>query len=653
MGRHKYLSGFRLDLRHRAQAFVILVTPAFAEWLKDDFIEDVIRTMTYHFGHRISKRVTVVSAVVDGLAPSPDDIPIAERVGPLQGISILYGLKHQILSAKSMWKPESFKDTSKDPDKLSHLILLGQIPIKQRESSLRVSISLPLANTLFVNGQHSTLEVSQWMRSSRDRYTLVRSAQKQYQHIKAFYHGNTMIPPIFVPAVPLTLPRRIASGLGNIVRQLSFERRGGDIRPASSELETQVTRYMKFSKLHTTIGVWALIYRKELLDPNLKATTLERTEELQSTWGNDDENLRFVGTRLALGAILCRVGEWLPLARYNPLDVCKRLICSVSGGGGWGAKQGLLSLDPQITHGDIPSAGADYISDSMQESQNPTLGNLARPGDYIQFFTIKPSKLKDHKSSMEESSPSTVALGENPSVAGDGPPDSKYITKQPEISGLASKEYNDIDWSKRVVFGVVPSTIDELPKSDTTEASSSRNGTVPLAFRKGEFGAVSESGVYLYAPHKRGINSTKFEHINTKIDMPYSFLYIDQLVTLPPREPGKSKLKPSLGSTGSSDIKNVSSASESAKESQSTTTGKRPSQKGAAEVSGQQNASTSKANQVSDSTIRKTRVGHTRWPKFLPKKEKPKKEKPLNIRKIKTHHKERTFRFRLDENRSS
>ncbi|KAB8299076.1 hypothetical protein EYC80_001198 [Monilinia laxa] len=520
------------------EAIVVLVTPAFAQWLEDDsFIKGLLERLTYHHGEGKTSYAVAVGAVVDGLAPSPNDILRAERTGPLEGLSFMHGSRTQVLTSKSVWKPESFKTNTTNPDKLAHLILSGKSRSKQSEQALATTISLPLANTLFVNGKHSTLEVSQWSRRGGCEYKRIRYVEKQYQHIKAFHHESTMVPPIFVPAVPLSLPRPIANGLGNIVRQLAFGPEDTDNRPASSELETQVTRYMEYSKLHTNIGVWALIYRKGILDPNLKATTLEATENLESIWGNDEENLRFVGTQLALGAILCRV---------------------VSGGGGWGAKQGLLSLDPQVTYEDVSPATFEYTPYSTEHGQGTTLGNLARRGDYIQFFTINPDKLKDYDSLMKDSASAEVSDLDS-SASDEELAVEKYITKEPEKTGLDLREASDLSWSKRSVFGVVPSTIDKLPTSEVSGESTAPAKTAPfLTFRKGEFGAVSESGIYLHSSHQKRVNDTSYEHINTKIDMPYSYLYREQPGTSH-IETTEYQLKRLLGPRGPHDADGIAS----------------------------------------------------------------------------------------------
>ncbi|QSZ32110.1 hypothetical protein DSL72_001679 [Monilinia vaccinii-corymbosi] len=611
------------------EAVVILVTPAFAKWLEDDenFIKPLLKSFTYHHENGKLNSVVVVGAVVDGLAPSPNDIPIAERVGPLEGFSFMHGLRTQVLGQKNVWNPELFKKSTTDADKLSHLIILGKPRRNPGEHSLATTIHLPLANTLFVNGKQSTLEISQWTRRSGGEYKRLRSGLKQYQHIKAFHHESTMIPPIFVPAVPLTLPRPIASGLGNIVRQLSFGPEDTDNRSASSELETQVTRYMKYCGLDTTIGVWALIYRTGLLDPNLKAMTLERTENLESTWGDDEKNLRYVGSRLALGAILCRV---------------------VSGGGGWGAKQGLLSLDPQVTYEDIASPRFDYTPQSIEEGQDSTLGNLARRGDHIQFFTINPDKLKEYEAPMEDLASAEPSSSDS-SVSDEKVALEKYITREPAKTDLNLRESLDLTWSHRSVFGVVPSTIDKLPKSDTAEESTAR---VPFfSFRKGEFGAVSESGIFLHSSHQKRLQDTGYEHISTKIDMPYSYLYRDQPGTLH-TETAEYKLKRALGPRGARDADGIAPPRKMAKVFKAIH-GRFPTREEEAlrlfeerreiffkvhgyrpypEEAERLKLAAAKSRlafgdddwdaRQNEPPLRKIRVGHTQWPKFSPQEEK-------------------------------
>ncbi|KAF7955984.1 hypothetical protein EAE96_004905 [Botrytis aclada] len=648
------------------EAVVILVTPAFANWLEDEnFIKRVLECFTYHHVDGKPNYIVVVGAVVDGLAPSPDDIPIAERAGPLEGFSFLHGLRSRVLRPDNVWNPESSKDNSTNPDKLSYLIISGNKSQKPWELALSTTISLPLANTLFVNGKHSTLEIAKWTRRNEGEYKCIQREQKQHQHIKAFHYENTMIPPIFVPAVPLTLPRPIANGLGNIVRQLSFGSGDTDNRPASSELETQVTRFMEYSNLRTSIGVWALIYRKELLDPNLKTSTLESAEDLESTWGNDDKNLRFVGTQIALGAILCRV---------------------VSGGGGWDAKQGLLSLDPQMTYEDIVSASFEYNDQSMDKAQDSTLGNLARRGDHIQFFTINPTKLKEPGTPMDISDSNGTIDAD--SIVNDKVTRKGLLTQEPEKTELNLRDATDLSWTSRTTFGVVPSTIDKIPSYDIHDSSTSSSETLPfLTFRKGEFGAVSESGIYLHSSHQKRINAKSHELINTKIDMPHSYIYRDQPGTSPKQTAEYKERMNSLFGRFSSDAKNNESLFEMTSRF-IVTTGRVPTKEEQKELLEKCNINPrreaakkkggatyarmlvweaeqetknmilqarllSRENGMGEAfekifpeveermVIRKKRVGHTRWPKFVEDKER----KEISVRKVEGFPTQKKFRF--------
>lgn len=61
----------------------------------------------------------------------------------------------------------------------------------------------------------------------------------------------------------------------------------------------------------------------------------------------------------------------------------------MSGGGEWGAKASLLSLDPQTTYG---VQSEDDELDRFQRSfhgENTADGATVRPGDYVQFFVEK------------------------------------------------------------------------------------------------------------------------------------------------------------------------------------------------------------------------------------------------------------------------
>jgi hypothetical protein len=145
----------------------------------------------------------------------------------------------------------------------------------------------------------------------------------------------------------------------------------------------------------------------------------------------------------------------------------------VSGGGGWGPKEGLLSLDPQTSY-DIPSeARFDFSSGTLEEAQASALGNIVQAGGSIQFF---------------------AAL-------------------HPTSDHLPQKSTR----KNALTFGAVPSKADEFglpPNGDESELEGEN-----LSFLWDQFGCVSESGMFL---QYRGEASQKWLANTTKVDLPYS-----------------------------------------------------------------------------------------------------------------------------------
>jgi hypothetical protein len=149
----------------------------------------------------------------------------------------------------------------------------------------------------------------------------------------------------------------------------------------------------------------------------------------------------------------------------------------VSGGGGWGAKQGLLSLDPQTTYTQNNDIPLEFTGTSLEEQQASALGNIAQPGSYIRFFT---------RSSW-----------------------SSWTNEE------TTKRVKFFDPTARtVVVGTSPSTIDDIPG----EAAHGEEEFIRL--RSGYFGCVSQSGVFI----DKKLTDAEPTH-RTKLDMPNSFLF--------------------------------------------------------------------------------------------------------------------------------
>jgi len=186
--------------------------------------------------------------------------------------------------------------------------------------------------------------------------------------------------------------------------------------------------------------------------------------DVKSAW-TDDTDATLIGRWIDKGAKFCRV---------------------LSGGGGWGIKQGLLSLDPQTVYGTVNEPQYDYSTQTLQGQQASALGNLAAPGSTIQFF------LADNKSSSE--------------------PSARFMLPRGVLQRSA-------------VIEAVPSTIDDIPDA------SEKLGTPSKARCKiypGHFGAASESGLYLETPiTSLTVQGPKARIVSTKIDLPYSSVFQD------------------------------------------------------------------------------------------------------------------------------
>jgi len=86
----------------------------------------------------------------------------------------------------------------------------------------------------------------------------------------------------------------------------------------------------------------------------------------------------------------------------------------VSGGGGWGAKQGLLSLDPETTYAQPEQNDIDAFVKAFEErnSAEPSSG-LVSPGSYV-LFCVEPYLTTEQKKSLRL--PPVLSLGVSPSA---------------------------------------------------------------------------------------------------------------------------------------------------------------------------------------------------------------------------------------------
>lgn len=261
-------------------AAVILASPRHASWLTDtEFMTGLTRVLLrkqLNAQERsspasLSRTFHTLTAVVDGLHPKAGSQEMQE------GLSVQFGSQHRLLP--DLWDeapietPEIQKRPLVGPDlESAHVSVILSQPTELRRGH---TVTLPLANTLFHNGQRTTLMASEWLVGSKDQcVTLSRMIAKRTQKIDL--SKSNMLPRhdarefrMLCPLVPITHPRKIVEGLGNILAKVDIE---GELAPASKELQVNIPlllqarqSWSEYDSKSARVGVWALIIPEHLL----------------------------------------------------------------------------------------------------------------------------------------------------------------------------------------------------------------------------------------------------------------------------------------------------------------------------------------------------------------------------------------------------
>ncbi|KAF4979904.1 hypothetical protein FZEAL_3985 [Fusarium zealandicum] len=420
-------SQIKLTNPSRHDAAVILATPEYAQWLEqDDFMSEFVELLS---GSEKMSQFHVLGAVVDFIAP-----PMPKNT-PIHGISILRGSLDSIL-------PE----------------LWTQAPPRAREDANKVAaltidlgnphLTLPLANTTFLNHRTSTLIASRYDLSG-ETPKLVERSEKHWQQVTLPL--KEQLPSvgdlgIWAPLVPLTHPRVVTESFGNIVRRVNVD---DDSVPASNELEPAVDELhsRKSDLVQAPMGVWAMI-----TPPTFGSNISRSTDPDPDSTFDEKHNVTdlITSTSSRLHELYGQGG---------------RLYQILSGGGGWGAKKGLLSLDPQRTH--FALSEEEEMQRFIQAMDG---GNFVPVGSKIQFFA------------STETSTDGVSGTTGPGV----------------VFGTASK--------------VEPSADDVPSESESTVLDN-------------HFGALSSDGVFVTSPDAAAETTPGFNN-DWKLNVPHSRIFV-------------------------------------------------------------------------------------------------------------------------------
>lgn len=442
---------------------MLLATPSLAHFLDlDAFLKPVIERLYQgpqirdNAAHELNIRS--ISAVVDAL-PAAKTAKVDGRAATAEGLSFLMSSA----SYNGMGEYAAPAAAAGDNDGPATLqFVSGNTSSSLTQSTRRVirSLTLPVANTLFVNGQRTTLLEDHWNVKILDAKPVVehrgRRPLKNYRislgcAADGFLDGH-------VPLQSLTPRRTISSCMGNVLARIEIE---GRAVPASQELEKTIPEYIKSHPERASRGpllVYALV--RSPGKPSSENVEMKK----------DGEPASPVLSGLWRGARLYKV---------------------TGGGGGWGQKQGLLSLETAI---DFESRGSTLqFPDPDQDEVMPfemASQDMIPAGSTVEFLVNTDDEVPTPESTFSDPK-------ERPHVQ-------RHSTST-WVLGTAS------DLENRIHHGSVA------------------NSEVPGAvFLPGRFGMVSYGGAALAsdempaAKERFSPTSSPFESSRTRLDVPDS-----------------------------------------------------------------------------------------------------------------------------------
>jgi hypothetical protein len=374
------LPEFTVKESHCIRNVIILATPSLAHVLeRKDFLQSIVARIytTSEMPTSQESRLPELDLEIRSLATIVDALPYGETtVAPQhdsEGLSILFS-SGSINGEPALPGSVGDDDTNYTLSFISRKSPNTLLPSIQGHQPMAIRyMTLPVANTFFVNGNRATIFEDVWKVSFSSSSTTSDQEQGRFvpniSHekrqdlrtatIEAGFQG-TDLGRCELPLTPLTMPRNITKAMGNVVTEIQLPER---TVPASTELESSVSRYLSVNPQAASAGP-LLIYAS--VRPPISGTS--------------------------------PVVETLPQDRLHSISLidtfkgCTRLFRVTGGGGGWGKKQGLLSLDPAVDFD-----GEGVISSFPHIGDVDDIGQVFEPkgmmplGSTIQFWVWEKS----------------------------------------------------------------------------------------------------------------------------------------------------------------------------------------------------------------------------------------------------------------------
>lgn len=489
----------RVSGHYTPVSLVLLLTPGLARHALDDNLPTAVFNRLSPRPAKAKGHVHFTSAVVDRLPAELGNPGGSEGMAYL----LLRDVPVQQPGDKTLYQQSAQKPGS----------LTFRVPrVSHNDQPAQVSdyeFQLPLSQTVFTTGLVSTLIDRTYIvepKTMKLELLSENKLEKQTLQLPAMLAKNS---PHYVtmPLVPLTPFRRINYVMGNIIRKLSSERtlvaqqivkapadRSEDSEiveedmPASQELESAVSGYFEAMDLQPgTVSVWAFVIPQNAHFPEgrrkLRKLCVDKLlglseKTVSSAW---DPKRKFASNTSRGTADGIRL--LIPQGA--------RLIKVLSGGGGWGKKAGLLSLDPDVQYStrelrqdDGWQFDFDDIDDNTaaaaEARRDQALGQIVKEGDRIMFLLAP--KL--------ENMPTSEIKSEAELFQG--------LTPRSELS-----------------FGTIPSSIDV-----NTQSLAADTNVAVIQHYPDRFGMLSEGGMAVTVNTKQGISG------QSKVDVPFSSINI-------------------------------------------------------------------------------------------------------------------------------
>ncbi|KAI0580673.1 hypothetical protein PtrSN002B_009171 [Pyrenophora tritici-repentis] len=471
---------------------VFFVTPAYASQLLDEnsFLSAAIRRAYRCLLDRKGVVIEALCAVVDKL-------PVSRALGNKGVLSgdeaSQYGIKPPVAGtgfegmAYVLLTPHSSVSSEELSPSDNGVIDFITAQHNLGDSTHRDTLRLPLANTVFQTGAPTTMFLSQWRTLGCDHEIELISKTNVSHHgirLSGRINPSALATAFSIPLIPLTTPRVVKGCMGNIIREVVDP--DGQTVQASSELESVVPRFFRSrgQPAQATVA-WALV-----LPEHLRATAYHKTRHLLAI-GPTDGEAGYTKQEELWERLWCSDPPvWNNLVA-EAIANGARLHRVLSGGGGWGKKAGLLSLDPVPANQSTISSG-DALLEMVDDPKDfeSTLTPVVRAGESIQFF-ISP------KSDLSQEASQSDSL---------------------EKLRLIPQTIDDHTWGWEI--GTIPSTMDSIPGASWQHRPFQKDDK-SVMFRGG-FGALTEGGLTLTQHSVRPNEDNSLAVNTTMVDVPFS-----------------------------------------------------------------------------------------------------------------------------------